>query len=85
MRALLWTVVLLAASAGCKDSARSKCDDVCTREANCASQARIELDRTECIEHCRELEATNAGAALVEEHAACVSAAPTCEAVLTCR
>jgi hypothetical protein len=80
--ALLGLGLLLGA--GCTSRTRSRCDAICAREAECAEELRLEIDRAECIEACLALERSDKGRAQVDRHAACVLRAEGCPAVLAC-
>jgi hypothetical protein len=90
VRSVLLTLAILAGAPACSEPRSSRCETICRREADCAEQAsaapevEVEVDEGECVEQCRRLERDPDGATLVEAHARCLTAAPTCQAVLAC-
>ena len=78
----LLLLIVLAGSA-CGSRARSRCERVCGREAECARDLKLkpELDEGECIEECDKLERDQR---FVDVHVKCVDDAKTCEQVSSC-
>lgn len=83
------TAVLLLAMAlvapACRNAKPSRCERVCDRQAQCASDLKQDQhnDEAECVEQCGKLERDAKRA--VDEHVACVdSAGNDCRAVLAC-
>ena len=81
MRGLVIAILLAAA---CSSRAKSRCDAICAREAECAEETRREFDRAECVEACLGLERSDRGRSIVDRHAGCVLQAEGCPAVLQC-
>jgi hypothetical protein len=68
----------------CTRGAGTRCERVCRAEADCAERLALDNDTNGCIEACAELERDPSAQRLVDEHARCVTAAPTCTALLDC-
>lgn len=83
--AVLGALALLVVGVGaCSDASRSRCERICTREAGCAEELRVENDRLECIEACVMLEREPATRTLIMAHVACVDEAAGCAQVMAC-
>jgi hypothetical protein len=83
MRAPVILAVLLLLTA-CSD--KSRCRDVCRREAACSDlrEDTPRFDPSECIEACNDLERDVTGRDIVHRHADCVEKAADCTAVFRC-
>lgn len=89
MRAALIGVLLLAAFAlaSCTARGSDRCREVCQREASCVEQSgneNVSFDEGECEAACTSLERDDEGRREVERHAACLSTATACDAVIKC-
>ena len=75
-------VLLLVA---CAPRAKTRCEEVCAREAQCAAQLHVaDGEYSECADVCQQLERDPNARTLIEEHVACVKRAATCHAALAC-
>ncbi len=83
-RRVVWILcAIVAVCAGCSRTPRSRCERVCTREAECHDKMDLPgFNATECVEQCQELE--RQAQRLVEEHITCVDAKATCAEVVEC-
>ena len=86
----VFAAVLLLAAVACGKSASDRCEESCKREADCFERvgdlANVpEVDTSECVTMCSQLERHPEGPSLVAAHVACVREAPDCVAVLQCQ
>ncbi len=92
--ALPWFVVsitlcgLLLSLWGCSSARSPRCKELCRQEALCVSELnRLDssFDETGCFDACIALERDSEGRKLVDAHEACVNAADTCLAKMSCQ
>ncbi len=79
-------VILALLCAACTEPRSETCRSVCSREADCHEQLDTEenFDEGECLDACAALERDDHTAKQVEEHAACVREADSCNGVVDC-
>jgi hypothetical protein len=83
---LLLTALLLLSIPGCGRSSRTRCERVCTVEAQCADKLDLaDHDFGACVESCQELERDSRTHNLVVEHIKCVLAATGCAEAMDCQ
>jgi hypothetical protein len=90
MRAALIGVFLLVLATmlgACTARGSERCRKVCEREAHCVDEkgaTNVSFDEGECESACTSLERDDEGRREVERHAACLSTANNCDAVIEC-
>lgn len=78
--ALVYFLAMTACSSG-----KTPCEKACRVEADCAEEKEAaEVDVSECVETCRELERSPDTKKIVDDHVACVEQARGCDAILDC-
>lgn len=78
-------LALLVVSAVACQAEKTRCEKACRVEADCAEEREVaEVDVSECIETCRELERRADTRPIVEAHVTCVEQATGCAAILDC-
>ncbi len=86
MRGALWmTVTMTMALVACAKSPRTRCEQACRAETDCAEKLELtDNDYSECAQSCAALEGDSRAHGLVEQHLSCVAGARTCEEILAC-
>lgn len=85
MRAFAAAFLIAATAAACNSPQQSRCERVCAREEECATEEKDSTnDVGECIDECTRLERDPQLVSSVDSHVACVDSARSCAVVLSC-